>query len=70
MGTEDAPQCLRHTEEVRMRLRTLHSDQLVPDRVLGAYACPECGAERRLPLGTAVDDAQPGLGGRLASGAA
>ena len=53
-----------------MRLRTLHSDQLVPDWVLGAYACPECGAERRLPLGTAVDDAQPGLGGHLASGAA
>jgi hypothetical protein len=60
MGTDDAPVCQRHTEEVRMALRTLHSDQSAPEQVLGVYACPQCGAERRLPL---VIDA----GGRSAS---
>lgn len=52
MGTEDGPKCLRHTQDVPMRLTTLHSDQLAPGQVLGAYSCPECGAERRLPLTT------------------
>jgi hypothetical protein len=33
-----------------MRLRTLHSDQLAPGRLLGVYVCPQCGAERRLPM--------------------
>ena len=33
-----------------MGLRTLHSDQSAPNQVLVVYACPECGAERRLPL--------------------
>jgi len=35
-----------------MLLRTLHSDQSVPDQVLGVYACPECDHERRLPIDT------------------
>ena len=35
-----------------MSLRTLHSDQSAPGQVLGEYACPECGSERRLPLTT------------------
>jgi hypothetical protein len=43
-----------------MGLRTLHSDQSAPEQVLGVYACPQCGAERRLPL--AID-----AGGRSAS---
>ena len=50
MGTEDAPVCQRHPGEVRMSLRTLHSDQSAPEQVLAAYACPECGSERRLPV--------------------
>lgn len=35
-----------------MSLRTLHSDLSSPEQVLGAYACPECGSERRLPIPT------------------
>jgi hypothetical protein len=35
-----------------MSLRTLHSDLSAPEQVLGEYACPECGSERRLPLAT------------------
>jgi len=35
-----------------MTLRTLHSDQSVPDQVLGVYACPECDHERRVPIDT------------------
>jgi hypothetical protein len=35
-----------------MSLLTLHSDVSAPGQVLGAYACPECGSERRLPLAT------------------
>jgi hypothetical protein len=68
MGTEDGPLCQRHAGDVRMHLRTLHSDQLAPDQVLGAYACPECGAERRLPIGPSIDGNRS-LGG-LAPGAA
>ena len=52
MGTEDAPVCQRHDDQVAMRLRTLHSDQTAPEQVLGVYACPECGSERRLPITT------------------
>jgi hypothetical protein len=33
-----------------MSLRTLHSDHSAPEQVLAAYACPECGSERRLPV--------------------
>lgn len=58
MGTDDGPVCLRHPEDVRMRLRTLHSDQLAPDQVLAAYACPECGAERRLPIQSGAEIGQ------------
>lgn len=35
-----------------MSLRTLHSDHTSPGQVLAAYACPECGSERRLPMAT------------------
>ena len=52
MGTENAPVCPEHTPQVRMLLRTLHSDHSVPDQVLGVYACPECDHERRLPIDT------------------
>jgi len=52
MGTENGPVCPEHTPEVRMMLRTLHSDQSVPDQVLGVYACPECDHERRIPIDT------------------
>jgi len=52
MGTENAPVCPEHTPQVQMLLRTLHSDQSVPDQVLGVYACPECDHERRLPIDT------------------
>jgi hypothetical protein len=50
MGMEDAPVCPRHAGEVRMKLRTLHSDQGLPGQVLAVYACPDCGHERRLPI--------------------
>jgi hypothetical protein len=56
MGIEDGPVCPRHDGEVPMNLRTLHSDLSAPQQVLGVYACPECGSERRLPIATA----QPG----------
>lgn len=52
VGTENGPVCPEHTPEVRMMLRTLHSDQSVPDQVLGVYACPECDHERRIPIDT------------------
>ena len=35
-----------------MNLRTLHSDLSAPQQVLGVYACPECGSERRLQIAT------------------
>ncbi len=50
MGTEDSPLCPRHPDEVRMQLRTLHSDQSAPTELPGVYACPECDYERRLPF--------------------
>lgn len=52
MGTEDAPVCPRHDGDVAMQLLTLHSDQSAPGQVLGAYECPECGSERRVPIPT------------------
>lgn len=52
MTPEDAPACPQHPEDVRMSLRTLHSDQAAPEQVLGAFVCPECGRERRLPIDT------------------
>jgi hypothetical protein len=48
-----------------MSLRTLHSDLSAPEQVLAAYACPECGSERRLPMSTQTP--QPRLGDDLAS---
>lgn len=47
-----------------MSLRTLHSDLSAPEQVLAAYACPECGSERRLPMST--QDRPAGLGDGLA----
>jgi hypothetical protein len=44
-----------------MRLRTLHSDQLAPGRLLGVYVCPQCGAERRLPMRIRPTDDETGL---------
>jgi hypothetical protein len=52
MVIEDEPVCPHHDGEVRLGLRTLHSDQTAPERVLGTYVCPECGHERRLPIET------------------
>lgn len=40
-----------------MRLQSLHSDATQPERLDALFACPECGAERRLPL-TQADLAQ------------
>jgi hypothetical protein len=55
MSHEDAPACERHESNVPMKLRTMHSDSSRPDVVVGLFECPECGAERRLPIRT--DDA-------------
>ena len=52
MTTEGAPQCERHQDSVPMQLRTMHSDSSRPDTVVGLYECPECGHERRQPIGT------------------
>jgi hypothetical protein len=62
MGTEDAPVCQQHAGEVRMSLRTLHSDVSAPEQVLAAYACPECGSERRLPMSTEAPSEGRGAG--------
>ena len=43
-----------------MSLRTLHSDVSAPEQVLAAYACPECGSERRLPMTTQAPGREPG----------
>jgi hypothetical protein len=50
MATESAPVCHRHTTEVRMLLVTLHSERSSPSDLVARYECPECGAERRLPV--------------------
>jgi hypothetical protein len=50
MGLEDVVVCLRHPGDVRLRLRTLHSDLSAPGQVIGVYVCPECDHERRLPI--------------------
>jgi hypothetical protein len=55
MTHEDAPACERHESHVPMKLRTMHSDSSRPDTIVGLFECPECGAERRLPIRT--DDA-------------
>jgi hypothetical protein len=64
MGTEEAPVCQQHAGEVRMNLRTLHSDVSAPQQVLAAYACPECGSERRLPMSTEVRGTGQGTSGK------
>jgi hypothetical protein len=46
-----------------MSLRTLHSDVSAPQQVLAAYACPECGSERRLPMSTEAPTTGPGAPG-------
>jgi hypothetical protein len=48
-----------------MSLQTLHSDVSAPEQVLAAYACPECGSERRLPMSTETE--RPGPDGGPAS---
>jgi len=35
-----------------MRLRTMHSEQTQPGQLLGLFECPECGHERRVPIGS------------------
>jgi hypothetical protein len=50
MATETAPSCLRHTAEVPMLLSSLHSERSSPSDLLALYECPECGAERRMPV--------------------
>ncbi|MDQ6773075.1 MAG: hypothetical protein M3024_08815 [Candidatus Dormibacteraeota bacterium] len=50
MDTQGAPLCLRHQPPARMRLVTLHSGGTDPDQVLALYECPDCGAERRVPI--------------------
>ena len=69
MGTEDSPVCQHHAGDVRMTLRMLHSDVSTPGQVLGEYACPECGSERRLPIAMSTPRPEMG-GGAVARGAA
>lgn len=57
MGSHAVLVCSRHGGEVRMNLRTLHSEQSAPLQVIGVYVCPECGHERRLPI-TSADSVQ------------
>jgi len=54
MSLDEAPVCARHDEEVRMSLRTLHSDVDRPGELVGLFECPECGHERRVPVGAAA----------------
>lgn len=54
MTADDAPVCARHEGDVRMSLRTLHSDSTRPGELVGLYECPECGHERHLPLESAA----------------
>jgi hypothetical protein len=54
MIQEDAPVCALHEGEVRMSLRTLHSDMTSPGQLVALYECPECGHERRLPMESAA----------------
>src|SRR5438128_1334556 len=63
MATESSPSCLRHRDEVPMLLSSLHSDRSSPSDLLALYECPECGAERRLP----VELASVPVGATLAS---
>ncbi len=52
MTWDQAPACERHEGGgVQMELQSIHSDATQPDLVVGLFECPECGHERRLPLG-------------------
>lgn len=33
-----------------MGLQSLHSDATEPERLAALFSCPECGAERMLPM--------------------
>jgi hypothetical protein len=50
MVEEEKLTCPRHPGNIRMLLRTIHSESARPDRLVGLYECPECGYERRLPI--------------------
>jgi hypothetical protein len=52
--SDQAPVCARHEGEVRMELRSLHSQLSRPEELVGLFECPECGFERRLPVGSAA----------------
>jgi hypothetical protein len=54
MSHDEAPVCARHNDDVTMRLRTLHSDSSKPEELIGLFECPECGHERRVPIGAAA----------------
>jgi hypothetical protein len=56
MVIAEEPVCPRHDGDVRLGLRTLHSDEAAPEQILGTFVCPECGHERRLPIETGVSD--------------
>jgi len=47
---DQAPKCARHDHEIAMHLRTIHTDAARPDEAIGHFECPECGAERRVPM--------------------
>lgn len=50
MRIENSPVCTRHDGDIPMHLRTMHSEQALPDQVTGLFECPQCGFERRLPI--------------------
>jgi predicted RNA-binding Zn-ribbon protein involved in translation (DUF1610 family) len=47
---DKAPTCAHHEHEIRMDLRTIHTDASRPDEAIGQFECPECGSERRIPM--------------------
>ena len=50
MTVDQAPTCARHDAEVKMDLRTIHTDSARPEVVIGHFECPECGSEKRVPM--------------------
>ena len=50
MPQDPTPVCAHHPGDVRMRLQSLHSDSIRPESLAGLFTCPECGAERRVPM--------------------
>ena len=61
MTYEEAPACERHDANVAMQLRTMHSDVLRPDVLVGLFECPECGHERWLPIKTTYEDSEASI---------